>query len=415
MVIGLNGRIPLNTAGNLAGRTARADRPGTAPTRQLLCRPDPRRPPGQLGQRDRPDVRASERFRPDTDIDPLAPLRPRRSSRTGDQRRRFLLPRSQADRPRRLTPADNAGIDVRLTQLRNLLAGHAAAPSARRPATNGTRTRRLSGRHGGSAGHPHAQRHGGRHRLAFRRHLLMRTTPDANGCRTSIRTTPPVAGRWGEAQSIPGEIPFRTPPPATAGRCRCTSTWSGSITPIRSAPAIRSTSTTSSTACRRTRRDDNCNTYDPFPLRQVTRRAIHGDVRRRDRRPRLLRCRRGACCFPPSGCGGWITPGRHQRHWPASTTWNPGEADSQSRAGRDGAGGVQQLFPAAGVARRDRHQLHVCDTDRRRRLSRQPTTAGAMDGPSSVSATTPTSTRTATTRPASRATSAAGISLICPT
>ena len=47
MVIGLNGRIPLNTAGNLAG-TGR----------------DPRRSPGQLAQRDRPDVWAPECVRP---------------------------------------------------------------------------------------------------------------------------------------------------------------------------------------------------------------------------------------------------------------------------------------------------------------------------------------------------------------
>ena len=71
MVIGLNGRIPLNTAGNLAaqvaGFTSRmtrrwATRRGAAPT--YLRRAGPCVAPGQLDQRGRPDVRPSERVRP---------------------------------------------------------------------------------------------------------------------------------------------------------------------------------------------------------------------------------------------------------------------------------------------------------------------------------------------------------------
>ncbi len=63
MVIGLNGRIPLNTAGNLAAQVTGVVVPqrgsGTA---DILRRPQPCFAPGQLDQRGRPDVRPSERF-----------------------------------------------------------------------------------------------------------------------------------------------------------------------------------------------------------------------------------------------------------------------------------------------------------------------------------------------------------------
>ena len=62
MVIGLNGRIPLNTAGNLAGN-ARASR--TPPARRTYTYGGGAvhaAAPGQLGQRGRPDIRAAERL-----------------------------------------------------------------------------------------------------------------------------------------------------------------------------------------------------------------------------------------------------------------------------------------------------------------------------------------------------------------
>ena len=106
MVIGLNGRIPLNTAGNLAGQASGIPFP--------LALPPPRTPtaaarshaaaPGQLGQRDRPDVRVAERVRPDTSTPPGPSTIPPAITAVNTQ-------------------VDNAGIDVRLTQLRNLLAG----------------------------------------------------------------------------------------------------------------------------------------------------------------------------------------------------------------------------------------------------------------------------------------------------
>ena len=54
-----------------------------------------------------------------------------------------------------------------------------------------------------------------------------------------LRLTPPVAGRWGEAQSVPGYP--KLPQPAAV------STWSFQITATRSAPATRRTSATCST------------------------------------------------------------------------------------------------------------------------------------------------------------------------
>ena len=66
MVIGLNGKIPLNTAGNLAGFVAGVQNPpsnseaGATTATPAVGRGRPFAPPGQLGQRDRPDLRAPE-------------------------------------------------------------------------------------------------------------------------------------------------------------------------------------------------------------------------------------------------------------------------------------------------------------------------------------------------------------------
>ena len=71
--------------------------------------------------------------------------------------------------------------------------------------------------------------------------------------------------------------------------------------------------------------------------------------------------------------------GRHQRHGPGLRRGIQGRRRRQPRAGRAGAGRVQQLFPAAGIAGRDQHQLHGRRDDRRR--ARQPTngtTLGAI-------------------------------------
>ena len=106
MVIGLNGRIPLNTAGNLAG--GRRSNGG-----------DPRGAPGQLGQRDRPDLRAPERVRDRPDARGLHDLIVTRPS--------WLEPQIGE------RPGDSGGIDVRLTQLRNLLAGTRPQPNPTAP------------------------------------------------------------------------------------------------------------------------------------------------------------------------------------------------------------------------------------------------------------------------------------------
>ena len=98
MVIGLNGRIPLNTAGNLAGQTSGIPFPlAHRPRVHLRRRSGPRPAPGQLGQRGRPDVRVAERVRPE--------LRLRRGRRAFN----YPRPRSPPSIPRLTTPASMSG------------------------------------------------------------------------------------------------------------------------------------------------------------------------------------------------------------------------------------------------------------------------------------------------------------------
>ena len=170
------------------------------------------------------------------------------------------------------TQVDNAGIDVRLTQLRNLLAGT-------RPQTNPG----VPGLHPGLpdfTGHTNGDNN----------FILMNSVPyfmpnsiadigDVDGYGASppnavLRLTPPVAGRWGEVQSVPGypTIPNPNSPPPYLNLVTTTynnriragysldttdivngapapqpTTTTTSSTPFRSVTPARSTTATSST------------------------------------------------------------------------------------------------------------------------------------------------------------------------
>ena len=109
LVIGLNGRIPLNTAGNLAGTGATH----AAHLGNSVSELDPTYALQNANQG------------PAIDADPF-------------NVEGFGMPPYTSN-----TQVDNAGIDVRLTQLRNLLAGtRPAAQSHERPATPGWPTPR---------------------------------------------------------------------------------------------------------------------------------------------------------------------------------------------------------------------------------------------------------------------------------
>ena len=137
MVIGLNGRIPLNTAGNLAGQTGGIPFPlHSAPHVHLRRRRGTRAAPGQLGQRGRPDIRAAERVRPElrlrsapSTIPPRAPLLRQYPGR----QRRHRRPADPAPEPaRRYPPAPENDLRHR-DRRRHELRLRGDGPGQRRP------------------------------------------------------------------------------------------------------------------------------------------------------------------------------------------------------------------------------------------------------------------------------------------
>ena len=157
------------------------------------------------------------------------------------------------------TQVDNAGIDVRLTQLRNLLAGT-------RPQTNPG----VPGLHPGLpdfTGHTNGDNN----------FILMNSVPyfmpnsiadigDVDGYGASppnavLRLTPPVAGRWGEVQSVPGypTIPNPNSPPPYLNLV--TTTYNNRI---RAGYSLDTTDIVNGAP--RAAADDNYNQFDPFPI-----------------------------------------------------------------------------------------------------------------------------------------------------
>ena len=115
MVIGLNGRIPLNTAGNLAGQ------------RDGIPFPFPPSTYTYGGGA----AHAAHLGNSVSEIDPTYALQNGYDPNLRRPRVPSTIPRTNAYN----TQVDNAGIDVRLTQLRNLLAGTRPRPPQRCPAS----------------------------------------------------------------------------------------------------------------------------------------------------------------------------------------------------------------------------------------------------------------------------------------
>ena len=239
MVIGLNGRIPLNTAGNLAG-----------------------------GRGTNPSTHAAHLGNSVSEIDPTYGLQNGFVFAT-DAAGAFSPQVYGGPYNANNTQVDNSAttyppaLDVRLIQLRNLLAGT-------RPQTN-------PGVPGLTHGTPDTtgQINGD---INF---VLMGAPPNApflyfmpNGIAdigdvdgygatppTAVfRLTPPVAGRWGEAQSVPGypKITNPNPPPPLANLV--VPTYSN---PIRAGYSEDIGDLLAGTA--RDAADDNLNSFDPYP------------------------------------------------------------------------------------------------------------------------------------------------------
>ncbi len=151
---------------------------------------------------------------------------------------------------------DNVGTDVRLTQLRNLLAGT-------RPQTN-------PGVPGLTPGQPDptGQTNGDNNLVVMNGYPYfmpngIADTGDVDGYGNSpptavFRLTPAVAGRWGEAQSVPGYTNPNPPPPLAN---LVVPTYSN---PIRAGYSCGIAGLL--IGALRAAADDNYNQFDPFPI-----------------------------------------------------------------------------------------------------------------------------------------------------
>ncbi len=195
MVIGLNGRIPLNTAGNLAG--------GGVTHAQHL---------GNSVSEIDPQYGLQNAYVPATDADPFNQyLKGLGSVGWAGPNGANPTANTQVDNSIGATSGVYQSIDVRLTQLRNLLAGTRPQVNPAQPDTSGTINGdtnlvwgSFSGRGAGSAyAFPNS--------MADLNDVPVSSFPGPNNTTLPLvqRTTSPVPGRWGEAPMIPG-VPFAT-------------------------------------------------------------------------------------------------------------------------------------------------------------------------------------------------------------
>ncbi len=249
LVIGLNGRIPLNSAGNLAA-TIPLNRAGnlaaTGPTHAAHLG-------NSVSELDPTYALQNANQGPAIDADPF-------------NVEGIGMPPYTSN-----TQVDNAGIDVRLTQLRNLLAGTRPQPNPTTPypaladphgTTNGDDNFVFGAWPNKGGGQPYFLPNG----IADPGDVLISTNPPQ-----VQRTTPAVPGRWGEAPFIPGQPvsaaggqvlnlvanPYNNPVRAgysfgiadllNGAPAPQPTTTTTSSTPFRSVTPARSTTATSST------------------------------------------------------------------------------------------------------------------------------------------------------------------------
>jgi len=265
MVIGLNGRIPLNTAGNLAGG-------GGGLQAQHLG--------NSVSEVDPSYALQNSNQGPSIDLDPFNSTGIYSSANNGNV---FLgTPNNTMN-----TQVDNAispstgflqPVDVRLTQLRNILAGTrpqpnpTTAPTAASLALNGDSNFVFGSWPGTTAGQPYYLPNGiadGTGSGAGLTDTIF--APDSFGNPTVFRGTPAVAGRWGEASSIPGGnlAPNGTgAPPAVNGYVNLVrSTYQNSVRAGYSYDMndILSGALVNGIPLPRDAADDDYNMFDPWP------------------------------------------------------------------------------------------------------------------------------------------------------
>jgi large repetitive protein len=329
MVIGLNGRIPLNTAGNLAGTVAGMPfPPGTAPTNTVSAGPGHSLHLGNSTSEIDPMYALQNGFNPNTDsaftFTPFTPpiLRNLNGTNPGNSQ------------------TDSGGIDVRLTQLRNLLAGtrpqtNPLSPATTPVVTNGDIDFVLS--NGGSYFMPNGIADSGD--LIPPAGTQTTTSTDANGNIYVSRLTPSVPGRWGEAESIPSGPGFANPFFTTGATAGTPTSFQFVNMPsqIYQNPVRAGYSQDAGDVLNGTPRDaadDNFNSFDPYPAYDVAtgsqRIGELGDLDSYDVT--------GALLLPVERMRRWLTPADINGTGTVST-WSP--AATAPNRGADSFGRVE--------------------------------------------------------------------------
>jgi hypothetical protein len=251
MVIGLNGRIPLNTAGNLAGRAAGI--------------PVPLAPPPPTYTYGGGPFHAQHLGNSVSEIDPTYALQ-NAFDPTYDILGAFNFPPASTAVN---TQVDNSGIDVRVSQLRSLLAG--IRPPQKTTFGSGvegdTNFVSYESAAGSGTGAPLYMPNG----VADPIDTAFATDP--KGAPVVLALTPAVPGRWGEADSIPGGIldPAAPSPPAISNYVNLIhANYNNSIRAGYSYDVSDILATLADgTVVPRDAADDNFNAFDPFPLGHI--------------------------------------------------------------------------------------------------------------------------------------------------
>jgi hypothetical protein len=298
MVIGLNGRIPLNTAGNLAAQVGGVFVPPNigAPA------PDPL-PPTYYGGA----AHAVHLGNSISEVDPTYALQNAFDGSAQDNQLAFAPPAPALGTPAppalypnnvnfaNNTQVDTSGVDVRLTQLRNLLAGTRPQnnPTTYNTANNAD-TDYVLYNTGLAAQQPYYMPNGSAAPVGF--NIDFSTADPNTGLPYLARSTQPVPGRWGEAQSIPG-TPFANPLLATNPALPAIVNVVGSnyTDPVRAGYSLNLRDIL--LGLPPDAADDNFNTYDPFPIGHA------GEVGDAD-----LYDAAGALVLPVERMRRWLTP-----------------------------------------------------------------------------------------------------------
>ncbi|MGC1723671.1 MAG: hypothetical protein WA746_32210, partial [Isosphaeraceae bacterium] len=227
LVIGLNGRIPLNSAGNLAATGA------TGATHATHLG-------NSVSELDPTYALQNANQGPAIDADPF-------------NVESIGMPPYTSN-----TQVDNAGVDVRLTQLRNLLAGTRPQPNPTTPypaladphgTTNGDDNFVFGAWPGTGGGQPYFMPNG----IADPGDVLISTNPPQ-----VQRTTSAVPGRWGEAPFIPGQ------PVSAAGGQVLNLVANPYNNPVRAGYSFGIADLLNGAP--RAAADDNYNQFDSFPI-----------------------------------------------------------------------------------------------------------------------------------------------------